>query len=238
MAYGGERLVRLWSRFWMRWAGPGPGGRFACRLAAFRTPPYYARHRLARRHSRGYYGRAELSHPQLRLSTHVFIDDRVLVYCDVEGGPVDIGSHVHVHRDTIMQTGQGGRISIGERSSIQARCHFAAYVGAIDIGEDVQIAPNCAFYSYNHTTERGTLMRDQPLRSSGGIVLGNDVWLGSGVTVLDGASIGDGAVIAAGAVVRGKIPPQSVAGGIPARVLRERDRRMSEFDARKAARHG
>lgn len=238
MSAYGARLVRVWSRFWMRWAGPGPGGRFACRLAALRAPPYYARHRLARLHPQGYFGRAELAHPDLCLGDHVFIDDRVLVYRDIDGGPVFIGSHVHLHRDTIVQTGQGGRISIGDRSSIQARCHFAAYVGAIDIGQDVQIAPNCAFYSYNHTTERGTLMRDQPLKSSGGIVLGNDVWLGSGVTVLDGASIGDGAVIAAGAVVRGEIPPQTVAGGIPARVLRERARQKSDFDARKAAGHG
>lgn len=52
------------------------------------------------------------------------------------------------------------------------------------------------------------------------VEIGSDVWLAARVTVLPGTRIGDGAVIAAGSVVAGDIPPRSVAGGIPARVLR------------------
>lgn len=48
----------------------------------------------------------------------------------------------------------------------------------------------------------------------------HNVWMGAGCTVLAGAEIGDNSVIAAGSVVKGKIPPNVVAAGVPCRVLR------------------
>ena len=87
------------------------------------------------------------------------------------------------------------------------------------IGCDVQIAPECGFYPYNHGTALGTKMRDQPVRSEGDIVIGDDVWIGFGVIVLDNVTIGNGAVVAAGAVVRSNIPPVAIAAGVPARVV-------------------
>ena len=56
----------------------------------------------------------------------------------------------------------------------------------------------------------------------GDIVVGSDVWIGHGVTVLSGSTIGVGAIIAAGAVVCGHIPAYSIAGGVPARVIKPR----------------
>jgi acetyltransferase-like isoleucine patch superfamily enzyme len=54
------------------------------------------------------------------------------------------------------------------------------------------------------------------------VEIGDGAWLAARVTVLPGTRIGAGAVIAAGSVVAGDIPPGKVAGGIPARVLRDR----------------
>lgn len=56
----------------------------------------------------------------------------------------------------------------------------------------------------------------------GPAVIGNDVWIGANVMVLRGVTIGDGAVVAAGAVVTRDVPPYSIVGGVPARVLRSR----------------
>lgn len=53
-------------------------------------------------------------------------------------------------------------------------------------------------------------------------VIGNDVWLGANVVVLKGVTIGDGSIVAANAVVTKDIPPYSIAGGLPARVIRPR----------------
>ena len=53
------------------------------------------------------------------------------------------------------------------------------------------------------------------------IHIGNKVWIGSNSTVLPGVTVGDGAIIAAGAVVAKDVPPKTVVGGVPARVIKE-----------------
>jgi len=61
---------------------------------------------------------------------------------------------------------------------------------------------------------------------SGDVIIEDYVWLGSSVIVLPGVTIGRGAVIAAGAVVTKSIPPMCVAGGIPAKFIKERKSKL------------
>jgi len=58
--------------------------------------------------------------------------------------------------------------------------------------------------------------------SKGDIVIMNDVWIGYGCTVLSGVTIGNGSVLAARSVVTKDVPPYSIVGGNPARVLKYR----------------
>jgi acetyltransferase-like isoleucine patch superfamily enzyme len=59
-------------------------------------------------------------------------------------------------------------------------------------------------------------------KSKGPIILGDDVWLGENVLVLSGVNIGKGAVVAAGSVVVKDVPPYTIVGGNPAKVIKLR----------------
>ncbi len=213
----------------MRFSGITPGGKVAAWLAGLASPPFYGRIGLSRLNRKGYVSpRCTIHHRGLSTGEHVFIDDGVLIYQDRDGGQADIGNRVHIHRMTTLQTGMGGNLRIGNDTHIQPRCQFSAYKGPITIGERVEIAPNCAFYSYNHAIQPDAPVREQPVYSTGGISVGDDVWLGYGVIVLDGVTIGKNAVVGAGAVVTSDIPEGAIAVGTPARVIKMRDELAAE----------
>ena len=54
------------------------------------------------------------------------------------------------------------------------------------------------------------------------VVIEDDVWVGTGAIILKGVTIGRGSVVAAGSVVTRSIPPYSIVGGVPARVIKKR----------------
>ncbi len=115
------------------------------------------------------------------------------------------------------------RITIGDRTRVGARTALWAgdHAGAISIGSDCNFGPNCFVTASNYGTEAGTPFLDQA-KVDADIVIGDDVWFGTGVVVLAGVTIGSHCVIAAGSVVTRDIPPDSIVGGVPAKVIRER----------------
>ena len=149
----------------------------------------------------------------------VFIDDGCVLFAEGASNHLVLGDHVSVYRNTVMHIGGEGGIEIGDDTHIQNDCQFTAF-GPLVIGRDVQIAPNCSFYPYDHSFEDMTVpIRKQPLRCKGGIRIGDDAWLGVGVIVLDGVRIGEGAVVGAGSVVTRDIPDRAIAAGSPAKVI-------------------
>ncbi|MEA5061027.1 MAG: CatB-related O-acetyltransferase [Erysipelotrichaceae bacterium] len=58
--------------------------------------------------------------------------------------------------------------------------------------------------------------------NKGDIVIGNDVWIGFEAIILSGVKIGDGAIIGARAVVTKDVPPYTIVGGVPAKIIRKR----------------
>ncbi|WKZ17926.1 MAG: acyltransferase [Candidatus Jettenia sp. CY-1] len=216
---------QYWVRFWMRYAGLSTMGRIATVLAAWFSPPYKGRRYLAKFNKNGYISpSASVYCDNLKLGNNIFIGDRVIIYKNKSGGMVTIGKNVSIYNDSIIEVGGGGSLIIGDNTHIQPHCQFSAYKGTIEIGCNVQIAPKCAFYPYNHGFTPGEIIMKQPIETKGGIVIADNVWLGFGVIVLDGVRIGNGAVIGAGAVVNHDIPDNAIAVGVPARIIKMRDR--------------
>ena len=65
----------------------------------------------------------------------------------------------------------------------------------------------------------------------GDITLRRDVWLGTGCIVSAGVEIGEGTIVAAGSVVTKSLPPRVMAGGVPARVIRNLDNKEDQGGA-------
>jgi N-acetylglucosaminyl-diphospho-decaprenol L-rhamnosyltransferase len=138
-----------------------------------------------------------------------------------ETGKLTLGPEVRFAPNVSFANAE--RIRIGARSRVGARCSLWAgdHDGAIRIGSDCNFAPQCFLTASNYGIEAGTPFLDQP-KHDADIEIGDDVWLGTGVIVLAGVTIGSGTVVAAGSVVTRDLPPGVVAGGVPAKALRER----------------
>ncbi|KGL60301.1 DapH/DapD/GlmU-related protein [Polaribacter sp. Hel1_33_49] len=155
----------------------------------------------------------------------VQIGDNVEINALSKSGVV-IGDNFSILRNSIIEcTGViselGEGIVIGNNVGIAQNC-FIQVRGRVIIGNNVIFGPNVSIFSENHNFEDISI----PIKNQGttrmGVIIEDDVWLGSGSKVLDGVKIGHGSIIAAGAIVNHNVPPFSIVGGIPGKVLKYR----------------
>jgi len=118
----------------------------------------------------------------------------------------------------------GNHVYIGKGVHIEANCQIGNYclianrvsiIGRHDhdfsaVGFPIRYAPWIG----------SKLVRSRYLTEKA--VIEDDVWVGFGSIILTGVTIGRGSVVAAGSVISRDIPPYSIAGGVPARVIRKR----------------
>lgn len=113
---------------------------------------------------------------------------------------------------------------------IGSDCHIGAYnhvtsINNISIGDGfvsgkwVTITDNSHGYATMDDLELPVSVRE--IVSKGPVKIGKNVWLGDKVTILPGVTIGDGVVVAANSVVTKDVPPYSIVGGIPAKVIKQ-----------------
>lgn len=109
----------------------------------------------------------------------------------------------------------GKNISIGKDVFINSGCHFQDQ-GGITIGDGTLIGHNVVLATINHDLDPANNRKNHyaPIR------IGNHVWIGSNATILPGVTIGEWSVVAAGAVVTKDVPPYTVVGGVPAKVIK------------------
>ena len=151
-------------------------------------------------------------------------------YCEINclsvhgitlGNKVTIGSHA-----LIRPTGKyGGEIGMGLKVGDNSNIGPFAYIGCsgmITIGSNVMISPRVSIYAENHNfalTDR--TMKEQGVTREA-VVIEDDCWIAANSIILAGVTIGKGCIIAAGSVVTTSVPPYSIVGGVPAKVIKSR----------------
>lgn len=115
-------------------------------------------------------------------------------------------------------------IVIGDRVRLGDFIHITC-IDRVTIGEGtltgrwVTITDNS--HGRNTPEELGVAPNDREVASKGEVVIGRNVWIADKVTILPGVTIGDGAIIGANSVVSKDIPARCIAGGVPAKVIRQ-----------------
>lgn len=111
-----------------------------------------------------------------------------------------------------------GDVIIGDNTRIGLH---TTVIGPVEIGNNVNLAQGIVVTALNHNFTDCTKRIDEQGVSTAKVTIGNDVWIGANATVLPGVTIGNHCVVAAGAVVTKDVPPYSLVGGVPAKILKK-----------------
>ena len=109
---------------------------------------------------------------------------------------------------------RGKNVKIGKRVVIMNNSLFMS-AGGITIEDDVLVAANAQLISNNHDPEEHQIITCKP------VVLKRNCWIGAGATILPGVTVGENAIVGAGAVVTKDVEPNTVVGGIPAKLIKK-----------------
>jgi galactoside O-acetyltransferase len=140
-------------------------------------------------------------------AVHRYEAQRLLQSCRAVGDGVRLRMPMTIYHPESLSFGH--QVDIGEYVVIRAS-------GGVSIGSRVLVAAHAVISSRQHPTTlpRWGVIEDAP------ITIEDDVWIGAGAVVLPGVTIGRGSVVAAGAVVTADVAPQTMVGGVPARVIK------------------
>ena len=136
------------------------------------------------------------------------------------GNNVGIGAYSRIIVSTSLNN-IGSFIKIGNNVGIGEFAYLGG-AGGLEIGDGCIVGQYLSCHPENHIADDLNV----EIRLQGvirkGIKIGKNCWIGSKVTILDGVEVGDGCIIAAGAVVNKSFPTNSIIGGVPAKLLKNR----------------
>lgn len=146
-----------------------------------------------------------------RLRAHII---RTVVGFDIGRGAMFFGMPTYSGVGNIYKN-----LIIGERTLINVHCFFDL-AATITIGSFVAFGPGVTLLTGTHeigTAERRATknLMKKPVH------IGDGCWLGAQCVIYPGVTVGDGSIVSAGAIVYKDVPPNTMVGGNPARVLQK-----------------
>ncbi|KAH7723996.1 hypothetical protein AAVH_08434 [Aphelenchoides avenae] len=131
-----------------------------------------------------------------------------------------------------LQCDYGYNIEIGD--NFYSNVNFVVLDCAkVTIGDNVFVAPNVSIHTAGHPLD--VERRNGGLEFAHPVKICNNCWIGAGVNILPGVTIGEGCVIGAGSVVTKDIPANSLAVGVPAKVVKKLNDEAEREEAKKSA---
>ncbi len=113
-----------------------------------------------------------------------------------------------------------GAVVIGDRTRIGLGC---VLIGPVTVGNDIMFAQNIVVSGLNHGYKDINIPPSLQEVETKPIVIEDAVWIGANAVITAGVTIGKHSVVAAGSIVTKSVPPFSVVGGNPAKLLRQYD---------------
>jgi acetyltransferase-like isoleucine patch superfamily enzyme len=112
-----------------------------------------------------------------------------------------------------------GPFVMGRRCQISTGCFLGAGAAGLTLGDDVLVSPNCTILTGTYQFDLLDVALPEQGTISKATRIGHRVWIGCNSVVLAGAEIGDNVIVSAGSVVSGRIPPNTIVLGNPAKVI-------------------
>ncbi len=164
-----------------------------------------------------------LRHPhKIKLGDGVIVDDNAVLDAKGESNQgLTIGNNVYIGRNSIIYC-KNGDIVLEDNVNLSSNCQVFSS-NKLTIKRDTMIGAYSYFLSggtYDINDRETPFSKQTGMLTKGELIIGANCWFGARVTVVDGASIGDHCVIGAGAVVTKPIPADSLAAGVPAKVMK------------------
>ena len=164
--------------------------------------------------------RFKITHPHIKTEGFVFLGPKVEVYARRGYGRLTLGRWVWIGKGNAIRCHEGN-LRIGNKVVFGAKNTINCYLD-IDIGDDCIFADWIYVCDFDHKYEdlNVTIKKQGIVKSP--VVIGRDCWIGEKSTILRGVTVGEGSVVASHALVNRDVPPRSIVGGVPAKVLKTR----------------
>ncbi len=158
-----------------------------------------------------------------KLGENVIFEVGVLVF---HADHIAIGSNVYVGHYSILKGYYKGEMVIGDDVWIGQQVFFHS-AGGLFIGDRVGIGPGARIITSFHRDEGWSKAILDSTLEFAPVTISSDCDIGVGAIILPGVTIGRGVQIGAGAVVTEDIPDYTVVAGVPAKMIRQRQERVS-----------